>query len=90
MIQVAAIHHDLLEGMSPGYGFTAVVAALLGRLSPWGILLASFGLAALQVGGESMQRTTGIESATVFVIEGLILLFLLAGRVIGRERLQIA
>jgi general nucleoside transport system permease protein len=90
MVQVTAIHHNLLAGMSVGYGFTAVVAALLGRLNPWGILLASFGFAALQVGGDSMQRTTGIESSTVFVIEGLILLFLLGGRLIGRERLQIA
>ena len=90
MIQVAALHHNLLEGMSPGFGFTSVVAALLGRLHPWGILIGSFGFAALLVGGDSMQRTARIESATVFVIEGLILLFLLAGRVIGRERAQIA
>jgi ABC-type uncharacterized transport system permease subunit len=90
MIQVAALHHNLLEGMSPGFGFTSVVAALLGRLNPWGALMGSFGFAALLVGGDSMQRTARIESATIFVIEGLILLFLLAGRVIGRERAQIA
>jgi general nucleoside transport system permease protein len=90
MIQVAALHHNLLEGMSPGFGFTSVVAALLGRLHPWGILLGSFGFAALLVGGDSMQRTARIESSTVFVIEGLILMFLLAGHVIGRERKQIA
>jgi ABC-type uncharacterized transport system permease subunit len=89
MIQVAAIHHNLLEGISPGFGFTAIVAALLGRLQPFGILLASFGFAALVVGGDSMQRVAKIESSTVFVIEGLILLFLLAGRIIGREPTQI-
>jgi general nucleoside transport system permease protein len=90
MIQVAALHHNLLEGMSPGFGFTSVVAALLGRLHPLGVLAGSFCFAALLVGGDSMQRTARIESATVFVIQGLILLFLLAGRVIGRERAQIA
>jgi general nucleoside transport system permease protein len=89
-IQVTAVFHNLLAGMSPGYGLTAVVAALIGRLNPWGVLAASFALAALQVGGEAMQRSSGIESASVFVIEGLILLFLLALRTIGRERLQIA
>ena len=89
MIQVAAVHHNLLEGMSAGFGFTAIVAALLGRLQPVGILIASFGFAALVVGGDSMQRIAKIESSTVFVIEGLILLFLLAGRVIGREQMQI-
>jgi general nucleoside transport system permease protein len=90
MIQVAAVHHNLLAGMSSGFGFTAVVAALLGRLKPWTILLSSFALAALLVGGESMQRTARIESATVFVIEGLILLFLLGGRLVGSETIQIA
>ena len=89
MIQVAAVHHNLLEGMSAGFGFTAIVTALLGRLQPVGILIASFGFAALVVGGDSMQRIAKIESSTVFVIEGLILLFLLAGRVIGREQMQI-
>jgi general nucleoside transport system permease protein len=89
MIQVAAVHHNLLEGMSAGYGFTAIVAALLGRLQPVGTLIASFGFAALVVGGDSMQRVAKIESSTVFVIEGLILLFLLAGRVIGREQMQL-
>jgi general nucleoside transport system permease protein len=90
MIQVAALHHNLIEGISPGYGFTAIVAALLGRLNPYGILLASFGFAALLVGGDSMQRVAKIENSTVFVIEGLILLFLMAGRVIGREEIQAA
>jgi general nucleoside transport system permease protein len=89
MIQVAAVHHNLLEGMSAGFGFTAIVAALLGRLQAVGTLIASFGFAALVVGGDSMQRVAKIESSTVFVIEGLILLFLLAGRVIGREQMQI-
>jgi general nucleoside transport system permease protein len=86
MIQVAALHHNLIEGISPGYGFTAIVAALLGRLNPYGVLLASFGFAALVVGGDSMQRVAKIENSTVFVIEGLILLFLMAGRIIGREQ----
>ena len=89
MIQVSAIHHNLLAGMSSGFGFTGVVAALLGRLRPWGILLGSFGFAALLVGGDSMQRTARIENSTVLVIEGLILLFLLGGRVIGRASVQI-
>jgi simple sugar transport system permease protein len=90
MIQVAALHHNLIEGISPGYGFTAIVAALLGRLNPYGVLLASFGFAALVVGGDSMQRVAKIENSTVFVIEGLILLFLMAGRIIGREQTQSA
>ena len=89
MIQVAAIHHNLLEGISAGFGFTAIVAALLGRLQPLAVLLASFAFAALLVGGDSMQRVAKIENSTVFVIEGLILLFLLAGRIIGREQTQI-
>ena len=79
---------DILD--EKGDGFTAIVAALLGRLNPYGTLIAAFGFAALVVGADSMQRVAKIESSTVFVIEGLVLMFLLAGGVIGREEAQLS
>ena len=84
-IQVVAIHHALVEGMSPNYGFTAIVAALLGGLTTRGAVVASFGMSALLVGGQSLQRTTDYSIAVVFVIQGALLVTLLAARVIGRS-----
>jgi ABC-type uncharacterized transport system permease subunit len=83
-IQVVAVQHALVQGMSPNYGFTAITAALLGGLTMRGTLLASVGMAALVVGGQALQRTSGLNISAVDVIQGALLMTLLAARVIGR------
>lgn len=84
-VQVTAIHHALVDGMSPNYGFTAIVAALLGGLGVRGALLGSLGMSALLVGGQSLQRSSDISIAAVYVIQGALLVTLLAAKVIGRS-----
>lgn len=81
--EVAGLHHRILEGFSPGYGYTAIAIAFLGRLQPIGVFLAAFFFAALVVGAEGMQIVTGVPVAIVLLIEGLVLLF-----VIGSEFLR--
>ena len=41
MMEISGLHHRLLNSFSPGYGFTAVVVALLGNLNPrdWPVLV---------------------------------------------------
>lgn len=92
MVQVTAIHHNLLNGFSPPlapFGFTALAAALLGRLHAVGALVAAFAFSALLVGGQAMQRAEGIQFSLVFIIQGLILIFLLGLRVVGRESTRV-
>jgi general nucleoside transport system permease protein len=89
MVQIAAVNHNLLDSFSPGFGYTAIVAALLGRLHPIGALISSFAFSALLVGGQAMQRSEGIQFSLVFVIQGLILIFLLAAKVVGRESTRV-
>lgn len=84
-LQVSAIHHALVDGMSPNYGFTAIVAALLGGLGIRGALLGSFAMSALLVGGQALQRTTDVSISSVYVIQGALLVTLLAAKVIGRS-----
>ena len=40
-VEVVGIHHRLLDGISAGYGFSGIVAALFGRLHPLGVVPAS-------------------------------------------------
>lgn len=80
--EVAGVHYHLVDDLSPGYGYTAIVVALLGKLHPLGLIVAAFFFAALQVGSESMQRSTGMHMAAIFIIEGLIVLFLLGTRLL--------
>jgi simple sugar transport system permease protein len=62
-----------------GYGYTAIVVAWLARLNPLSIGVASFLLAGLRVGVEGIQLDLQVPAAFGGVMEGLILLTILAG-----------
>ena len=47
------------RSISPGYGFTAIIVAFLGRLNPIGILIAGFVIALSYLGGEAIQVELG-------------------------------
>jgi simple sugar transport system permease protein len=83
-IEVSAIHSRLKDGLSGGYGFTAILVALLGRLHPVGVLFAALFFAALSNGAQSMHSIYGIPIALVQVIQALIVLFVLATDALAR------
>jgi simple sugar transport system permease protein len=68
----------LRTSVSPGYGFTAIIVAFLGRLNPLGILIAGFVLALSYIGGEQAQILLGMSSRTAGVFQGMLLFFVLA------------
>ena len=67
-----------LPTISPGYGFTAIIVAFLGRLNPFGIIVAGFVLALSYIGGEAVQSAMGVSNKIASVIQGLLLFFVLA------------
>jgi simple sugar transport system permease protein len=71
-----------------GYGYTAIVVAWLARLEPLPIALASFLLALLRVGVENLQLEMQIPAAYGSIMEGLILLTVLAGQFFQTYRLE--
>jgi len=76
--EVYGVQYRLLEGISSSYGNISVVVALLGGLNPIGITIASFFFSALLVGGATMQRMTEVPYSIVDIIEGLIIVFVIA------------
>lgn len=80
--ELLGIQHRLLEGLVGGSGYTAILVALLGRNNPWGVLAASIGFAALQVGANTMQRQMGIPAAIVSILTGFIVILLLCDALI--------
>jgi len=86
MVEVAAVHHRLMAGISPGFGFTAIVVALLGQLNPMGVLFASYFFASLVIGADSMQRVVGLPVSLTEVIQALVVLFFLAGDYFSKRR----
>jgi simple sugar transport system permease protein len=83
--EASGIHHRMLLGLSPDYGYTAIAVAMLGRQNPLGVIVAAFVFAALEVGISAMQDFTGVPVSLVFIIEGLVLLFILGSRFLRRK-----
>jgi simple sugar transport system permease protein len=77
-VQISAINHRLYEKISPGWGFEAIAVALVARLNPFGIVVASIFFGALDNGSQAIQRAQGVSPVLVQVIQGMVILILLA------------
>src|ERR1700739_614709 len=78
IIEVAGPVGHLQPGISPGYGFTAIIVAFLGRLNPVGILIAGLFLALTFIGGEQAQIARKIPLDMTKVFQGILLFYVLA------------
>ena len=85
MGEVCGLQHRLLDGISPGYGYTAIVVALLGKLHAGGVFVAALLFSFLEIGAGSMQRATGIPSALANIIEALIVIFILGSAILEKR-----
>jgi ABC-type uncharacterized transport system permease subunit len=83
--EVTGVTFALYEGISPGYGYSAIAVALLARLHPLAIILSALLFGALEAGVAAMQRDAGVPSVLAAVIEALIVLGVLAS---NRARLR--
>jgi len=80
---------QLRPTISPGYGYTAIIAAFIGRLNPLGIILSSLLMALLYVGGELLQIKLALSNAIASLFQGILFFFLLAADMLIYNRLQI-
>jgi len=78
IIEVAGPVGHLQPGFSPGYGFTAIIVAFLGRLNPIGILVAGLFLALTFIGGEQAQISMKLPLDLTRVFQGMLLFYVLA------------
>lgn len=76
--EVSGSIEQLQPVISPGYGFTAIIVAFLGRLNPLGIFAAGLVLALTYLGGEAAQISIGLPDKIARVFQGLLLFFVLA------------
>ncbi len=85
-IQVAGVTRRMYEGLSPGWGYTAIAVALLARLHPLWVIPAAILFGALSAGGGAMQREAGVPEVWVRGIEALVILAVLAVDQTARAR----
>jgi simple sugar transport system permease protein len=77
-VQVAGVTFALYEGLSPGWGYTAIAVALLAGLNPAGVVVTGVLFGALEGGAGAMQRAANIPAAWVGAVEALAILSILA------------
>jgi len=77
IVQVLGVQGRLETTLSQGYGFTAIVVALLGRLRAVGVLLAALFVSGLIVGGQAASIDQGLPYAIVLGIQGVFVVFVL-------------
>jgi simple sugar transport system permease protein len=85
--EVLGIQFRLSDFISPGFGFDGIAVALLGGNHPAGVLLASLFFGLLRGGATVMQRRIGVPAATVLIIQGLAVFFVVIG--VGYRALRV-
>ena len=76
-LEIVAIQYRL-QSTFTDYGNIATIIALLGALSPAGILASACFFSVLLCGGSSMQRMTNVPYSVVDVMQGLIIILVIA------------
>ena len=87
--EVSGVMHRLQQGLTVGYGYTAIIVAWMSQLNPWGVLLVAFLLATLLVGGDQIQLAMGLPAAMAFVLQGALLFPMLGGALFAEYRLRV-
>ena len=80
---------QLTTEISPGYGFTAIIVAFLGRLHPIGAIFAGLLLALSYLGGNAAQIDLGMPNAVTSIFQGILLFCLLACDILILYRVKI-
>ncbi|HSX83746.1 MAG TPA: ABC transporter permease, partial [Cellvibrio sp.] len=69
---------QLIPTLSLGYGYAAIIVVFMGRMHPFGILLASALLGLTYLGGEMAQIELGLPKSITGLFQGMLLFYLLA------------
>jgi simple sugar transport system permease protein len=75
--ELCAIQRRLIMDISPGYGYSGIVIAMLGNLHPVGVLFSSLFFSVIIVGAQTMSRMTGVPTYIAEVIQGMALMVML-------------
>lgn len=87
IMEASTLHYRLKTGISGGYGFNAILVALLGRMNPFGVAVAALFFAALTIGAETMHVLAGVPPELADAILAIIVLSVLAVDALARRRI---
>ena len=74
--------------MSPGYGYSGIVIAMLAMLNPLGVVAAAVFVAGILVGADSMSRAVGVPTYIADVIVAVSLIAMLVATMLAQYRVR--
>jgi simple sugar transport system permease protein len=87
-IETFGVNHRLTGDNLSGLGYEGIIVALIGGLTPLGTLLAGLFFGALHNGALFMNVMTGVPTALVETIQGIVLILFLVVGVAGHFRVE--
>ena len=87
--ELCALQYRLIMDISPGYGYSGIVIAMLGNLHPVGVLFSSLFFSVIIVGAQTMSRMTGVPTYIAEVIQGMALMIMLIFLLFTEYRIRV-
>ncbi|MBE0694232.1 MAG: ABC transporter permease [Aquamicrobium sp.] len=86
--EVAGLKGNLTLDLSPGFGYTGIVVAMLAMLNPLGVVAAAIFVSGIFVGADAMSRTAGVPSYIAQVMVATALLTMVVAIMLTRFRIR--
>ena len=87
-VEVAGRTAYVTLDMSPGYGYSGIVIAMLAMLHPLGVVAAAVFVAGMLVGADSMSRAVGVPTYIADVIVAVSLISMLVATMLTQYRIR--
>ena len=86
--EVAGLKGNLTLDLSPGFGYTGIVVAMLAMLNPLGVVASAIFIAGIFVGADAMSRATRVPSYIAQVMVATALLTMVTAIMLSRYRIR--
>lgn len=84
--EVAGLKGSLTLDLSPGFGYTGIIVAMLALLNPLGVVVAALFVAGIFVGADSMSRAAGVPTYLADIMLSTALLLMVLAIMLTRFR----
>lgn len=86
--EVAGLRGNLTRDLSPGFGYTGIIVAMLALLHPLGVVAVAIFVAGVFVGADSMSRAAGVPSYIADILLATALLTMVLALGLTRWRIR--
>ncbi len=84
--EVAGLKGHLSQDLSPGFGYTGIIVAMLALLHPLGVIVSALFVAGIFVGSDAMSRAAGVPTYIADMLLAVALLFMVLAILLTRFR----